>query len=196
MNPPCRIEFLAGDIVLYPTFFQAKEANKFLHVLGRDIAWKSELIKLYGKYHSIPRLTAWYGDPGTIYRYSGLKTEPHPWTSQLIAIKHRIEPLCCTKFNSVLLNFYRKGSDSVAWHSDDEPELGVNPIIGSVSLGQERKFQLKHKHNKSLKQSIPLPHGSLLIMRGSTQNNWLHRIPKSSRTQAPRINLTFRAINP
>ena len=196
MSPISQVEFLDGDLVLYPAFFRAEVADQLLYTLSHDIAWKSERIKLYGKYHSIPRLTAWYGDPGKIYRYSGIKAEPNPWTGTLAAIKHSIESLCRTRFNSVLLNLYRKGSDSVSWHSDNEPELGANPIIASVSLGQKRKFQLKHKCNKALKQSIVLTHGSLLIMRGETQKNWLHRLPKSSCAMAPRINLTFRLINP
>lgn len=189
-----RIEIPDSDIVLYPELFSQKEADSFLHTLIDDVAWKQEQIKLYGKVHDIPRLTAWYGDPGKTYIYSGIRADSLPWTGALLEIKRRIESVSGGIFNSVLLNFYRKGSDNVSWHSDDEPELGKNPVIGSVSFGQERIFQLKHKHDKLLKQSVLLPHGSLFVMRGSTQANWLHQVPKSSREMKPRINLTFRSV--
>lgn len=190
-----RIEIPDGDIVLYPELFSQKEADNFLHTLIDHVAWKQEQIKLYGKIHDIPRLTAWYGDPGKTYIYSGIRVDSLPWTDALLEIKCRIESVSGSIFNSVLLNFYRKGSDSVSWHSDDEPELGKNPVIGSVSFGQERIFQLKHKYDKLLKQSVLLPHGSLLVMRGSTQASWLHQTPKSSIEMKPRINLTFRSVS-
>lgn len=183
-----------GDVVLFPQLFSRAEADYFLRDLTEHMAWKQERIRLYGKEHDIPRLTAWYGDPGKTYVYSGIRVDATPWTETLLTIKGKIEAASGEIFNSVLLNFYRNGSDSVSWHSDDEPELGNTPIIGSVSFGEERPFQLKHKHNKLLKRTILLPHGSLLIMRGKTQSHWLHQIPKSSKELQPRINLTFRTV--
>ena len=191
---PQQISLPDGNVVLYPQFFSRNESDHYLRDLAEHVTWKQERIKLYGKEHDIPRLTAWYGDPGKSYIYSGIRVDAAPWTETLLAIKNQIETASGETFNSVLLNFYRKGSDSVSWHSDDEPELGKTPTIGSVSFGQERPFQLKHKRNPSLKHSILLPHGSLLIMRGDTQRNWLHQIPKSSKELSPRINLTFRTV--
>ena len=126
--------------------------------------------------------------------YSGITVEPEPWTPTLLEIKSRIEEVSNVTFNSVLLNYYRNERDSVSWHSDDEPELGKNPIIGSVSFGDVRTFQLKHKTNKSLTISRDLPDGSYIEMAGSTQHHWLHQIPKRTRKIGPRINLTFRII--
>ncbi|HNN87507.1 MAG TPA: alpha-ketoglutarate-dependent dioxygenase AlkB, partial [Pseudomonadales bacterium] len=141
------------------------------------------------------RLTAWYGDEGSRYQYSAVNLHALPWTPTLLNIKQRVEAHSDgITFNSVLLNLYRNGSDGVAWHSDNEAELGPKPIIASVSFGQERPFQLRHIQDKNLKYSLPLPHGSLLIMRGETQRNWLHQIPKSAKAMAPRINLTFRVV--
>jgi alkylated DNA repair dioxygenase AlkB len=126
--------------------------------------------------------------------YSGITVEPKPWTDPLKQIKERVEEVAEVNFNSVLLNHYRNERDSVSWHSDDEPELGKNPVIGSVSFGDVRDFQLRHKTNKSMKINEKLPHGSYLEMAGSTQHHWEHQIPKRSRKIGPRINLTFRII--
>ena len=142
----------------------------------------------------VPRLTAWYGDEGTGYIYSGIRNVPLPWTPALIEVKRAIEPLSGVVFNSVLLNRYRTGKDSVSWHADDEPEFGDQPVIASVSFGSTRSFQLKHKKRKELKVSVELTHGSLLIMRGGTQANWLHQIPKTGRPVEERLNLTFRVV--
>lgn len=143
----------------------------------------------------IPRLTAWYGEKDTTYVYSGIVLEPISWVEPLILIKNEIEHFSPVKFNSVLLNLYRNGNDSVAWHSDDEPELGQKPVIGSVSLGGTRRFMLKSKdNNNSESYSIDLTNGSFLLMAGDTQKYWLHQIPKTKKEIAPRINLTFRVI--
>lgn len=183
-----------GKLRLYPYLFTAEERDSFFTRLKESVKWKQEKIKLYGRVIPLPRLTAWFGDEGKTYMYSGITVEPEPWTPTLLKIKSRIEEVSDVTFNSVLLNYYRNERDSVSWHSDDEPELGKNPIIGSVSFGDVRTFQLKHKTDKSLTISKDLPDGSYLEMAGSTQHYWLHQIPKRTRKIGPRINLTFRII--
>ena len=190
-----KISIQDGELRLYPHFFLPKERETFFTQLKDNVSWQQEKIKLYGRTIPLPRLTAWFGDEGKTYMYSGITVEPEPWTPILLEIKSRIEEVSDVTFNSVLLNYYRNERDSVSWHSDDEPELGKNPIIGSVSFGDARTFQLKHKTDKSIKvQSIDLPDGSYLEMAGSTQHHWLHQIPKRTRKIGPRINLTFRVI--
>ena len=183
-----------GELCLYPHLFSPEERETFLIQLKGNVNWQQEEIKLYGSSIPLPRLTAWFGDEGKTYMYSGITVEPEPWTPTLLEIKSRIEEVSNVTFNSVLLNYYRNERDSVSWHSDDEPELGKNPIIGSVSFGNVRTFQLKHKTDKSLTISRDLPDGSYLKMAGSTQHHWLHQIPKRTRKIGPRINLTFRII--
>jgi alkylated DNA repair dioxygenase AlkB len=183
-----------GELRLYPHLFSPVERKTFLTQLKENVNWQQEEIKLYGRAILLPRLTAWFGDEGKTYMYSGITVEPEPWTPTLLEIKSRIDEVSNVTFNSVLLNYYRNERDSVSWHSDDEPELGKDPIIGSVSFGDIRTFQLKHKTNKSLTISRDLPDGSYLEMAGSTQHHWLHQIPKRTRKIGPRINLTFRII--
>lgn len=184
-----------GEVVIYHNFFNKLESDQFFQELLSEIKWRQDKIKLYGKEINLPRLTAWYGDYGKSYTYSGIPMHPDAWIPTLRSIKIRIEDVVEVNFNSVLLNFYRSEKDSVSWHSDDEPELGKNPIIASVSFGEARRFQFRHKLNKNLeKTSITLTHGSLLIMKGSTQHFWQHQIPKASKSLSERINLTFRII--
>ncbi len=183
-----------AEAVLYPEFFSPSVADRLLPELRDGTAWRQETITLYGRTIEVPRLTAWYGDAGTTYVYSGIKNEPLPWTPVLLEVKRAVEPAAGVVFNGVLLNRYRTGKDSVSWHADDEREFGDQPVIASVSLGGTRTFELKHKRRKGLKASIELMHGSLLIMRGGTQANWLHRIPKMTRPVQERLNLTFRAV--
>jgi alkylated DNA repair dioxygenase AlkB len=183
-----------ADIVFYHDFFSVMESDMFFEELLAHSVWKQEHIRLWGRTIALPRLTAWYGDAEKSYTYSGLTVHPHPWTPTLLAIKRRIEMVAEARFNSVLLNLYRDGRDSVSWHSDDEPELGQNPVIGSVSFGAIRRFQFKHKDISTHRTSIDLPHGSLLLMQGATQQYWLHRLPKTTRSCGARINLTFRVI--
>jgi alkylated DNA repair dioxygenase AlkB len=121
--------------------------------------------------------------------------KPHKWNNDLLIIKEKIEKIAKVNFNSVLLNLYRNGADSVAWHADDEPELGINPVIASVSFGETRIFQFKHQENQALKSQIALENGSLLLMQDTTQHKWLHQIPKTTKILKPRINLTFRIIS-
>jgi alkylated DNA repair dioxygenase AlkB len=184
-----------AELIFYPRYFSVEESDVIFQSLFAEINWRQDKIKLYGKEINIPRLTAWYGDEGKFYTYSRITMNPTPWTPILLSIKKRVEDIAKISFNSVLINLYRHGKDSMAWHSDDEPELGENPIIASVSFGETRKFQLRHKFNKTLeKVELNLNHGSLLIIQGKTQEFWQHQIPKTAKYVMPRINLTFRII--
>lgn len=183
-----------ADVVIYRNLFSEKESDRLLSELYNTTNWKQESIKMYGKSLPIPRLTAWYGNSGKSYTYSKIAMNPEPWSAALLEIKLKIEGLSGVEFNSVLLNLYRNGSDSVSWHSDDEPELGENPLIGSVSFGGTRRFIFRHKYKKELKKEVELTHGSFLIMRGATQHFWQHQIPKTVKSVESRINLNFRVI--
>lgn len=184
-----------AELVFYPTFFTKEESDSFFDELS-NTPWQQRQTKVWGKLYNEPRLTAWYGEEGTEYSYSGVTLNPLPWTPVLSAIKMRVETVVDVVFNSVLLNLYRDGNDSVGWHSDNEASLGTNPVIGSVSLGATRKFQLQHRDNKELRQDIELIHASLLVMQGTTQHFWKHQLPKTKKVHLPRINLTFRVIKP
>ena len=192
------IQFDLPDAELHyrPQFFPKPTADRLLQELMEKIEWTQNKIRFYGKESLVPRLEAWYGDHGKSYAYSGIQMNPKPWTKELVEIKEAIEKEASVPFNSVLINYYRDGKDRVAWHSDDEKELGQNPIIGSVSLGAERKFKLRHKKYKEngLKTEVMLQHGSFLLMKGPTQHHWMHEIPRTAKPIGPRINLTFRII--
>jgi alkylated DNA repair dioxygenase AlkB len=188
-----RLEMPDADVIFYRTFFTEAQSNALYEELYSNTSWKQEKIKLYGKLIELPRLTAWYGDEGKSYMYSGITVTANPWIPVLREIKKEIEAVSGVIFNSVLLNLYRGERDSVAWHSDDEPELGRDPIIGSVSFGATRSFQFKHK-DKTLRRKIDLSHGSYLLMSGPTQHFWLHQVPKETEPRGERINLTFRII--
>lgn len=183
-----------ANVIIYRTLFSEKKNDRLFHELLENINWKQESIKLYGKSIPIPRLTAWYGDSDKSYTYSKISMTPEVWNPTLLQIKSKIEDLSGVEFNSVLLNLYRNGSDGVAWHSDDEPELGENPVIGSVSFGATRRFMFRHKHQTELRKQIELTHGSFLIMSDSTQHFWQHQVPKTSKQVGSRVNLTFRII--
>jgi alkylated DNA repair dioxygenase AlkB len=184
-----------GELLYAPSFLTATDADEYLGQFHDGIQWEQHQVKIFGRQVPAPRLSAWYGDPDARYTYSGLALEPLPWTAALRAIKTRIETVTDAHFNSVLLNLYRNGSDSMGWHSDDEPELGNTPTIASLSLGDERRFLLRHKRRKDLDPiELPLQHGSLLLMRGATQTHWKHQVPKTKRPVALRLNLTFRRI--
>ncbi len=182
-----------GEYLLYPDFFTKSESDLYLKKLNENIDWKQESMNMYGKQVNFPRLTAWYGDNEKPYSFSGITLEPNYWTKELIAIKEKIEPLSNVVFNSVLLNLYRSGNDSISWHTDAEKELGINPVIASVNFGATRKFQLRHIHTKE-KLELELTHGSLLIMQSELQHYWQHQVPKTSKLVDERINLTFRVI--
>lgn len=186
---------LPSDLLEYiPGVFSTLESKYLLdHFIGK-VPWEQKIIKLYNKEIATPRLTAWFGDPGTNYSFSGMALDPLPWTSELLMMKERVEALAGTTFNSVLLNYYRHGNDSVAWHRDNERILGRNPVIASVSLGQVRNFDIRLQADHSRKYSMRLEDGSYLLMKGDLQELWEHRIAKSTKPMKPRINLTFRRI--
>ena len=159
-----------------------------------NIKWKQDTIKLYGKIIPLPRLTSWYGDGGKNYTYSGIESHPNEWNKGLLYIKEKVEEVAGTVFNSVLLNWYRDGEDHLNWHADDEKELGKNPIIASVNFGEKRDFIIRKNDDHSKKISIPLNHGTLLIMSGELQHFWQHSVPKRKTVKSSRFNLTFRKI--
>ena len=185
-----------SEISLNQKHFDSEIAANLLRDLTEEIPWVQNKIRFYGRESLVPRLESWHGDEGMSYTYSGIKMDAKPWTKNLLKIKESIEPIAMTTFNSVLINYYRDGKDRVAWHSDDEKELGKNPVIASVSLGAERKFKLRHKKYKEnqLKHEVFLQNGSLLLMSGPTQHHWLHEVPRTAKPIGPRINLTFRVI--
>ena len=190
------IEFDMPDakVSLHQSLYAIVEADFMFNTLKQEIVWAQEKIQMYGAVHQVPRLTAWYGDEGKTYTYSGITSYATPWTECLLSIKKKVEEVSKVHFNSVLLNLYRSGSDSVSWHSDNEPDLVEDPEIGSMSFGQERSFQMKHKTKADMRKVIRLGHGDFLLMEGGTQRHWLHQVPKSKTDMKERINLTFRTI--
>ncbi|WP_425237916.1 alpha-ketoglutarate-dependent dioxygenase AlkB family protein [Ulvibacterium sp.] len=189
-----RLNLPDSEMVYYPCFLEKNEADTYFELLKKTVPWQQDTIKVFGKEYLQPRLTALYASNERTYSYSNITMRPLPFTGELLEIKKKIEIHTRAKFTTCLLNLYRDGKDSNGWHSDDEKELGTNPVIASLTLGQERFFHLKHKKDKTLRQKILLEHGSLLVMGGKTQNHWLHQIPKTARPIGKRINLTFRVI--
>jgi alkylated DNA repair dioxygenase AlkB len=190
---PELVKIQDGEYIYIPNFFNKQKSDFFFDTLLQKIDWKQEEMNMYGKILKFPRLTAWYGDNNKPYSFSGIKLNPTTWNDELLEIKKAIETKCDTTFNSVLLNLYRNGSDSISWHTDAEKELGINPLIASVNFGAKRKFQLRHIETKQ-KIEIELEHGSLLIMKGTLQHHWQHQVPKTKKLVNNRINLTFRII--
>ncbi len=180
-----------GEAFLYPNALTRWHADRLFEQLQRTIEWRQEVATVMGRRLPIPRLTAWHGAAG--YVYSGIRMQPTPWTPALLELKDIAETLAGQPFNSVLLNLYRDGRDSVSWHADNEPGLGHDPVIASLSLGAVRRFQLKHRRSPD-RVALDLPHGSCLIMAGATQHHWLHQLPKTAQAVGPRINLTFRKM--
>lgn len=160
----------------------------------RNIAWRQDSLKMYGKAIPLPRLTSWYGDAGKAYTYSGITSQPNPWNAGLLHLKRRIEECAGTTFNSVLLNWYRDGRDYLSWHADDEKELGRDPVIASANFGATRDFVLRRNSDHAQKITLPLKHGTLLVMKGSLQHHWQHQVPKRTNVTGSRFNLTFRDI--
>jgi len=189
-----QLELPDSQITYYPGFFDTKTSDLYFDRLRKETDWRQDDIRVFGKVYAQPRLTALYGEQGKPYTYSGITMTPLPFTPLLRSIKEQVEQLSKATFSTVLLNLYRDGQDSNGWHSDDEKELGHNPVIASVSFGQIRRFRLKHKQHRELKYHLDLTHGSLLLMSGPTQHHWKHQIPKTTRKVEPRINLTFRLI--
>lgn len=183
-----------AEIEYYPAFFNFEKANELASKLEKEIPWQQDNITVFGQTYLQPRLTALFGNNGKTYSYSNIIMQPHQWNQVLNFIKNEIEEVCQENFTTVLLNLYRNGKDSNGWHADNEKELGRNPVIASVSFGAERSFHLKHNSIKEAKLKINLEHGSLLLMKGTTQHFWKHQIPKTAKPIGKRINLTFRVI--
>lgn len=180
-----------GEVLLFEQALAEPEADRLLDELRAITPWRQETATVMGRRVAIPRLTAWHGEAG--YVYSGIRMEPAPWNAPLLELKGLAERLAARPFNSVLLNLYRDGRDSVSWHADNEPGLGREPVIASISLGAVRRFQLRHRHRNE-RIALDLPHGSCLVMAGASQHHWLHQLPKTARPVGPRINLTFRLM--
>jgi len=184
-----------AQLLEYPQIVDQAQATQMFERLIADIPWQQEHLRIAGKLRAIPRLQCWMGDSASEYGYSGVRLAPCPWHKTVKTIHDRVADLSGRTFNSVLINYYRNGQDSVAWHADDETELGDTPVIASVSLGAERIFELKQKHQTPAKKiKLLLRHGSLLIMGGTMQQHWLHQLPKEKGLLEARINLTFRNI--
>lgn len=202
-----KIWLIPGTIWYLDSFLTSAESDKLFERLLECIDWKQHVVQIFGRRVNCPRLSAWHGDFGSDYSYSGIHLHPEPWSADLTEIRSRVEAVVELTFNSALLNLYRDGRDSIGWHADDEPELGVEPVIASVSLGARRVFRLKKKLKTKRRYepgsepkpetfSIDLPPGSLLVMQGKCQAEWKHAVPKTTRKVEPRINLTFRQIVP
>ncbi len=191
---PVSVPLPGGDLTLQEAAIPVALADRWLAELTAEIGWEQEVLRIFGREVKVPRQVAWHGDAGRTYRYSGVVHEPRPWTALLREIKRTVERLAGARFNSVLANRYRDGADSMGWHSDDEPELGPEPVIASLSLGASRKLRFRHRQRCEPARQLTLDHGSLLVMRGATQTNWQHALPKTRRPVGPRINLTFRRI--
>ncbi|MET6991835.1 alpha-ketoglutarate-dependent dioxygenase AlkB family protein [Sediminicola arcticus] len=183
-----------ADVTYYPNFLDLIKADSYFEEFKNTIPWQQDDIKVFGKIYAQPRLTALYSTNGKPYSYSNITMQPHNFTKELLDIKEKIEVVSKNSFTTCLLNLYRDGKDSNGWHADNEKELGENPVIASITLGQERYFHLKHRTQKELKYKLLLEHGSLLLMKGTTQHHWLHQIPKTAKPISERINLTYRVL--
>jgi alkylated DNA repair dioxygenase AlkB len=183
-----------AQLAFDPQWLAGSSAAALLTELRDTVAWEVHRIRLFGRDHASPRLSCWIGDPGVSYRYSGTRFEPRAWPAVLLPIRARLARELGVDFNSVLANRYRDGRDAMGWHSDDEGELGPTPVIASLSLGDTRRFVLKHRKNPERKLALALPSGSLLVMGGNTQQLFRHALPRTTRPVGERINLTFRRI--
>ncbi len=182
-----------GEANYYGIIMTTSEANTYYNLLLKNINWKNDEALYHGRHIVTKRKVAWYGDQGFLYTYSNTTKQALPWTNELIDLKRKTELITNSQFNSCLLNLYHDGNEGMTWHSDDEKSLGKNTVIASLSFGAERKFSFKHRRTRQT-ISLLLENGSLLVMRGNTQSNWLHSLPLSSKINHPRINLTFRTI--
>ncbi len=192
---PFKLNLPDSDILYVQKFFSQEESLNLFKMLFEEIEWQQDEIKLFGKTHLQPRLTSLMANNDKPYSYSNITMTPKPFPDVVKHIKSKVEAFTKTKFTTCLANLYRNGKDSNGWHSDNEKELGVNPVIASVSFGASRFFHLKHKTNKLHKHKIELTSGSLLLMKGETQHHYLHQIAKTKKEVGSRINLTFRIIN-
>jgi len=185
-----------GETFYHGAVLPPCEADRYLDLLLQTIAWRQDEIVLFGKRIVTARKVAWYGDLGCDYTYSGTTKAALPWTPGLLELKTLVEERSGAAFNSCLINLYHHGGEGMAWHSDDEPEIVRESAIASLSLGAKRRFRFKHKKLPGETVAVELEHGSLLVMAGATQTHWLHCLPKTTRVDAPRVNLTFRLIQP
>lgn len=194
-GPAVRLPLPGGDLRYWPHIELGAAADMILSRLTRETDWRQDEVIILGRTHLQPRLHAWIGDRECVYSYSGLTQRPGPWTPLLADLRDRIGRLTGARFNSVLLNLYRDGADSMGEHADDEPELGPEPVIASLSLGAERPLVFRHRRDREIAPvRIPLGNASLLVMAGTTQANWKHGIARTRRPVGPRLNLTFRLI--
>ena len=184
---------LPAGFSYFTGFLDPSPAQELMLRLMESVPWGEEEIFLHGKMVKSPRLTAWYGDLGASYMYSGVQHTPLDWIPELSALRELVSSAAGVSFNSVLLNLYRGGEDSVSWHSDDEPELGLEPTIASISLGATRRFRLRERRTRE-SFGLDLSDGSLLLMSGASQRDWEHCLTKTKRAVGPRINLTFRVV--
>lgn len=182
-----------GVVNYYGLVMSLQEADDYFNSFLSTIEWLNDEVIIFGKHITTKRKVAWYGDKPFEYTYSNTTKKASPWTDELLALKHLIEKKTNESFNSCLLNLYHNGDEGMAWHSDDEPDLKKHSAIASMSFGAERKFSFKHKKSKET-VSLILQHGSLIIMKDSTQTYWMHSLPKTKKVSTPRINLTFRTI--
>lgn len=182
-----------GELYCWKGFYPQVAADAYFQSLNQNLAWQQERLFIYGRWLTVPRLMAWYGDSAARYRYSGVEHHPLAWTQELQVIRADMERACAHRFNSVLANLYRNGQDSMGCHADDEIELGQNPLIASLSFGDSRILRFRHGRSGH-KLDIELAHGDLLLMAGELQHHWRHELPKTRKPKQPRINLTFRAI--
>ncbi len=183
-----------AELVYAPNLFSQAEADHYFKLLKTQTNWREDDIKIFGKIYKQPRLTALYGNDNSPYSYSNITMYPEPFSETILEIKSKVEQHFNCTFNTVLLNLYRNGNDSNGWHADNEKELGKNPVIASVTLGEERPFHFKHRTIKTERHKIILKHGSVLLMKGEMQHYWLHQIAKTKKKINQRINLTFRTI--
>jgi alkylated DNA repair dioxygenase AlkB len=193
---PQTLDLPDAELRWWPRAFAAAEADRLFAALRAGIDWQQEQILIFGERRQVPRLVAWHGDPGTTYTYSGTAHAPLPWTDELRQVRERLQSLTGHRYNSVLLNLYRDGRDGMGWHADDEPELGPEPAIASLSLGATRRFRLRHRRGAVANVSLALAHGDLLLMAGRTQRAYQHALAKTTRPVGERINLTYRWVRP
>ncbi|WP_138434559.1 alpha-ketoglutarate-dependent dioxygenase AlkB family protein [Winogradskyella algicola] len=183
-----------AELIYVPEFFNSQESDNYYRIIKDETNWQHDDITVFGKTYKQPRLTALFGETNQTYSYSNITMHTEAFTKDLLDIKSKVEKFSDETFNTLLINLYRDGSDSNGWHADNEKELGKNPIIASVSFGEERPFHFKHRTIKDERHKIILEHGSLLLMKGEMQHYWLHQIAKTKRHIQPRINLTFRRL--
>ena len=185
-----------AELLWDPAWLAPASADALMAQLQQQIPWETHRIRMFGRWLDSPRRSCWIGDAGASYVYSGARFEPRPWPQALSGLREPLQQATGVAFNSVLANLYRDGRDAMGWHADDEPELGLRPVIASLSLGQTRRFKLKHRQDPARQLDLDLGPGSLLVMRGDTQAQFKHALPRSARPMGPRINLTFRLICP